>query len=269
MKDDQVIGVLTAPMGKNKDGSKESFFTPETKILAKTVVLSEGSRGHLTQAWLMRSSIQSKYPQTYALGVKEIWQIKTKPQTVFHTIGWPLPQNTFGGSWFYPIGENLVSLGLIAGLDSPEGNLSVHDKLQTMKNHPLFAQWLKDGKCLEWGAKTLPEGGYHALPEKLSGHGVLIIGDSAGFINMSSLKGIHYAMASGLYAAETLHKAFEENNFSQDILKNYDEKIKNSFIVKDLYRYRNLRQSFHKGLFSGLSKSGFYHNHWRTMAWRF
>ena len=257
MKGDRVVGVLTSPMGRNKDGSRESFFAPETKILAKTVVLSEGSRGHLTQAWLMRSNIQSKYPQTYALGVKEIWQVKTKPQAVFHTIGWPLSRNTFGGSWFYPIGENLVSLGLMAGLDSPEGGLSVHDKLQVMKDHPLFAPWLKGGKCLEWGAKTLPEGGYHALPEKLSGHGVLIIGDSAGFINMASLKGIHYAMASGLYAAETLYEALKENNFSRDLLKNYDEKIKNSFIVKELYKCRNLRQSFHKGLFFGLIKAGF------------
>ena len=256
MKNDKVTGILTATMGKNKDGSQESFFTHSTTILAKTVVLSEGSRGHLTQSWLLKSNIQSHYPQTYALGVKEIWQVETKPKTVFHTIGWPLPHNTFGGSWFYPLGENLVSFGLVTGMDSSEGDLSTHDKLQAMKNHPLFARWLKDGKCLEWGAKTLPEGGYHALPERLSGNGVLIIGDSAGFLNMASLKGIHYAMASGFFAAETLYKAFKENNFSQTFLKDYDQKIRNSFIVKDLYKSRNLRQSFQNGLFSGLLKSG-------------
>ena len=256
IKDDKVTGILTAPMGKNKDGSKESSFTPSTTILAKAVVLSEGSRGHLTQSWLLKSNIQSHYPQTYALGVKEIWQVETKPKTVFHTIGWPLPHNTFGGSWFYPLGENLVSFGLITGLDSPTGDLSTHDRLQTIKSHPLFAQWLKNGKCLEWGAKTLPEGGYHALPERFSGNGVLIIGDSAGFLNMANLKGVHYAMASGLFAAETLYKAFKENNFSQNFLKDYDQKIKNSFIAKDLYKSRNLRQSFQKGLFPGLLKAG-------------
>lgn len=256
MKNSKVTGVKTAPVGQNKDGSKESFFNPGTTIFSKAVVLSEGSRGHLTQSWLLKSRIKSRYPQTYALGVKEIWQIKTKYQTILHTIGWPLPHNTFGGSWLYPLGENLISLGLIAGLDSPEGGLSVHNKLQIMKNHPLFKRVLKGGKCLEWGAKTLPEGGWHSLPEKLSGNGVLIIGDSAGFLNMATLKGIHYAMASGLFAAETLFEALKENNFSQDFLKLYDEKIQSSFIAKELYKFRNLRQGFQKGLFSGLLRAG-------------
>ena len=181
---------------------------------------------------------------------------KQNAKLFFHTIGWPLPYNTFGGSWFYPLGGDLVSLGLIAGLDSPEGDLSVHDKLQAMKRHPLFARLLKGGKCLEWGAKTLPEGGWHALPKKLSGNGILIIGDSAGFINMASLKGIHYAMASGLLAAETLLEAVEANNFSEEVLKKYDQKIKSSFIAKELYKCRNLRQSFQKGLFWGLLRAG-------------
>lgn len=256
MKGNKVAGVKTAPMGWNRDGSKESFFNPGTIIFTKAVVLSEGSRGHLTESWLLKSHTKSRYPQTYALGVKEIWQIKTKCQTVLHTIGWPLSLNTFGGSWLYPLGENLISFGLIAGLDSPEGDLSVHNKLQIMKEHPLFAGFLKGGKCLQWGAKTLPEGGWHALPEKLSGHGVLIIGDSAGFINMATLKGIHYAMASGLFAAETLFEALKENNFSENFLKSYDKKIQNSFIAKELYKCRNIRQSFQKGLITGLLRAG-------------
>lgn len=256
MKKNKVVGIKTAPTGWNKNGSKENFFNPGTIIFAKTVVLSEGSRGHLTKSWLLKTNVKSRYPQTYALGVKEIWQIKTKCQTAFHTIGWPLPYNTFGGSWFYSLGDNLVSLGLIAGLDSPEGDLSVHDKLQVMKSHPLFAGLLKGGKCLEWGAKTLPEGGWHALPEKLSGNGVLLIGDSAGFINMATLKGVHYAMASGIFAAEILSEAVEKNNFSEDFFKKYDQKIQNSFIKKELYKSRNLRQSFQKGLFQGLLRAG-------------
>ncbi|MDE0091989.1 MAG: electron-transfer flavoprotein:ubiquinone oxidoreductase, partial [Oligoflexia bacterium] len=141
-------------------------------------------------------------------------------------------------------------------LDSPSAHLSIHDELQKMKSHPLFKQYLEGGKCVEWGAKTIPEGGYHALPDRLSGDGVLILGDSAGFVNMASLKGIHYAMASGYYSAETILSAFDKKDFSQAVLKDYDQKIKNSFIAKDLYKYRNLRQSFHKGLFQGLIRAG-------------
>ena len=167
-----------------------------------------------------------------------------------------MESHTFGGSWLYPLGNGTVSLGLVVGLDSVSADASVHDQLQALKEHKLFANILKDGKCLEWGAKTIPEGGYHSLPERLHGDGVLIVGDSAGFVNMASLKGIHYAMASGYFAAETLMEAFNKNDFSKEILKSYDEKIKNSFIAKDLYKTRNLRQSFHKGLLRGLIKAG-------------
>ena len=256
MNKNKVIGVLSKAYGLNKDGTKESNAEPAGKIFAKVVVLSEGSRGHLSQSYLLRENIQSKYPQTYALGVKEVWEVQKEPEGILHSMGWPLDHETFGGSWFYPLGKALVSIGLVAGLDSPVGDLSVHDELQKMKKHPLFKQYLKDGKCIEWGAKTIPEGGYHALPERLYGEGVLILGDSAGLVNMASLKGIHYAMASGYYAAETLIQAFEKKDFSENSLKEYDTKIKNSFIIKDLYVYRNLRQSFNKGLFKGFFKAG-------------
>jgi len=254
IKGSQIIGASSAPAGLNKDGTHTSQYTPPTSIFAKTVVLAEGSRGHLTQAVLKKENIQSKYPQTYALGVKEIWKVNTEPTKVMHTIAWPLSQNTFGGSWCYPLGDNLVSLGLVAGLDSPNAQLSVHDKLQTLKEHPLFKDLLQDGKCLEWGAKTLPEGGYYALPKRLHSDGLLIIGDGAGFINMASLKGVHYAMASGFFAAQTLKEAFDKQEFSKTILKTYDQKIKESFIAKELKASRNLRQSFDKGLFWGLLK---------------
>lgn len=256
MNNNKVIGVLSKPYGLNKDGGKEPNSEPAEKVFAKAVVLSEGSRGHLTQSYLMKENIQSRYPQTYALGVKEIWEVKKEPKGILHSVGWPLDSQTFGGSWFYPLGKNMVSIGLVVGLDSPSGNLSVHDELQKMKQHSLFRKYLEGGKCLEWGAKTIPEGGYHALPKRWRGEGLLILGDGAGFVNMASLKGIHYAMASGYYSAETLMKAVEKGDFSIDLLKEYDLKVKNSFIIKDLYTYRNLRQSFHKGLFPGLIKAG-------------
>ena len=256
MNSNKIIGVVSKAYGLNKDGSKEGNAEEPTKIFAKAVVLAEGSRGHLTQAYLQQQKIESFYPQTYALGVKEIWEVPQDPQKVFHTLAWPLDSQTFGGSWFYPLGDQKVSLGLVAGLDSPDADLSVHDKLQKLKQHPLFQKYLKGGKCIEWGAKSIPEGGYHALPQRLSGDGVLILGDSAGFVNMASLKGIHYAMASGYYAAQSLYEAVQKQDFSYETLKSYDEKIKKSFIAKDLYPYRNLRQSFHKGLLRGLVKAG-------------
>lgn len=256
MNKNKVIGVLSKAYGLNKDGTKESNADPPSKIFAKLVVLAEGSRGHLSQTYLLLENIQSKYPQTYALGVKEIWEVKKEPEGILHSIGWPLEHKTFGGSWFYPLGKGLVSVGLVAGLDSPSANPSVHDELQKMKNHSLFKKYLTAGKCIEWGAKTIPEGGYYALPDRLHGDGILILGDSAGLLNMASLKGIHYAMASGYYAAEVIIKAFEKQDFSANLLKEYDKKIKSSFIAKDLYIYRNLRQSFNKGLFRGLLKAG-------------
>ena len=256
MNQGQVVGVSSKPYGLNKDGSKTDNAEPASQIFSKIVVLSEGSRGHLTQAYIHNQNISSHYPQTYALGVKEIWEVKTEPDKIFHSMGWPLDSKTFGGSWFYPLGEGLASMGLVLGLDSPSAQLSVHDELQKMKTHPLFKKYLEGGKCIEWGAKTIPEGGYYAIPDRLSGEGVLILGDSAGFVNMASLKGVHYAMASGYYSAEVIMSAFEKQDFSHAVLQEYDQKVKSSFIFKDLYKYRNLRQSFHKGLFSGLARAG-------------
>ena len=133
----KVIGVLSKPYGFNKDGTKESNAEPAEKIFAKIIVLSEGSRGHLSQSYFLWKNIQSRYPQTYALGVKEVWEVKIEPKGIFHSVGWPLDSKTFGGSWFYSLDKGLVSLGLVVGLDSPSGNLSVHDKLQKMKTPPL------------------------------------------------------------------------------------------------------------------------------------
>ena len=255
MEGERAVGVQTAPSGLNRDGSKGSAYSAGATIFAKAVVLAEGSRGHLTQAYLLKNKISSRFPQTYSLGVKEIHEVKTAPRSVFHTLGRPLPRTVFGGGWLYPLGGNLVSIGLIAGLDFPQAALSVHDKLQELKQHPLFAKVLRGGKRLEWGAKTLPEGGFHALPKKLSGPGLLIVGDGAGFLNTASLKGVHYAMASGLSAAETLVEAFQKDDFSGKAMAAYDKKTLAGFIGRELYRSRNLRQSFRKGLFQGMARA--------------
>ena len=262
VKNNSIKGISTFPAGLNKDGSPSSNYQEPIFIRSKLTILTDGSRGHLSQAWMKWKKISSKYPQTYALGVKEIWEVPSESlsginQEIWHTMGWPLSTNCFGGSWMYPLGENLLSLGLVAGLDSPLQNLDIHFKLQQLKNHPLFTQLLKQGKCVEWGAKTIPEGGYYSIPNQLHDHGLLIAGDAAGMVNVPALKGIHYAMTAGLLSAETAFSALKAKDFSKNILKTYDEKIrKKSCIGKELYPVRNVRQAFDNNIFSGLIKSG-------------
>ncbi|MCB9024936.1 MAG: 4Fe-4S dicluster domain-containing protein [Bdellovibrionaceae bacterium] len=256
LEEDHVIGVRTTPMGLNKDGSPGSQYMPPTEVTAKITVLSEGTRGLLTQAYLQEQKISSNYPQIYALGVKEIWQSKNVPEFVTHTLDWPVPKSAFGGSFMYPMGEDLVAIGLVVGLDYKEHNLDVHKMLQQMKQHPLFKPHLDGGECLEWGAKTIPEGGLNALPESLHGNGLLMAGDCAGFVNVPALKGIHYAMQTGVYAARTAFKALKAQKYDSATLSEYDQTIKDSYIWSDLKKVRNMRQAFKSGFITGGIKAG-------------
>lgn len=250
-----VAGVRTTAAGLKRDGEPGAQYMPPTEIAARVTVLSEGTRGTLTQAYLKSQNIGSKYPQIYALGVKEVWRVKKAPDAIYHTLGWPLPTNAFGGSWMYPLADDLVSLGLVVGLDYHQHNLDVHKLLQKLKTHPLFQDILKDGEAIEWGAKTIPEGGYHALPERLYGDGVLIVGDSAGLVNVPALKGIHYAMMSGMYAARAIFAALKANDTSAKALSAYDTTLRESFIAKDMFKVRNMRLAFKDGLYAGGVKS--------------
>ncbi|MDX2206566.1 MAG: NAD(P)/FAD-dependent oxidoreductase [Gemmatimonadales bacterium] len=204
---DRVIGVRTVASGLDRDGQPGAGYQEPTDLTARVVVLAEGSRGPLGQAWRTWRGVDSDNPQIFALGVKEVWEVARPLDRVIHTLGWPLPRDTFGGSWCYPMGPNQVSIGLVAGLDSHDASLDVHESLQRMKLHPLFREILEGGTLLEWGAKTIPEGGYHAIPHRLSGDGLVMIGDTAGFVDVPSLKGIHYAMESGMLAAATIGPA--------------------------------------------------------------
>ncbi len=244
----RVIGVRTTPAGLNRQGEPGSQHMPSTEVRAQFTVLSEGTRGLLTQSYLNWKKISSPAPQSYALGVKEIWKVKKTPKSIFHTLGWPLPKTAFGGSWLYPLADDLVSIGLVVGLDYREHNLDVHELLQDLKQHPLFATHLEGGEVIEWGAKTIPEGGYHALPETLSGHGVILVGDSLGLVNVPALKGIHYAMMSGIYAAESIFAALKRGTSD---LTDYDSKVRDSFIGRDLYKVRNMRLAFKSGFYVG------------------
>ncbi|MGI9042022.1 MAG: 4Fe-4S dicluster domain-containing protein, partial [Gemmatimonadales bacterium] len=168
----------------------------------------------------------------------------------------PLPTDAFGGSFMYPLGPSQIALGLVVGLDYHDASLDVHQLFQRMKLHPLFRQYLEGGKLLEWGAKTIPEGGYFALPERRSGDGILLAGDTAGFVDVPSLKGIHYAMQSGIYAARTIFAALKGDDVSAGSLAAYDRMVNDSYIASDLHRTRNMRLAFRDGFFLGGLKAG-------------
>ncbi len=252
-----VVGVRTTPTGLDRSGEPGSGYMPPTDISARVTVLAEGTRGSLTSAWLDWQKIESPNAQIYALGVKELWRVPSAPDAIIHTLGWPLPDDAFGGSFVYPMGEDLVALGVVVGLDYPEADLDAHVLLQRLKTHPLVAELLDGGEVEEWGAKTIPEGGFHALPERLHGGGLVVVGDAAGFVDVASLKGIHYAVHSGMLAARAIFRALQEDDVSESGLRAYDAVIRESFVVHDLYRTRNMRLAFKEGgLYRGGLKSG-------------
>lgn len=253
---DRVAGIRTTPSGLDRSGQPTGSYMPPTDIVAKVTALSEGTRGLLSQAWLQWQGVRSENPQVFALGVKEIWETKKPLDAVIHTLGWPLPTDAFGGSFMYPLEPNLVALGLVVGMDYKDLRLDVHELLQRMKLHPLFRPYLEGGEMVEWGAKTIPEGGFYALPERRSGDGVVILGDSAGFVEVASLKGIHYAMLSGIYAARAIFQALKTGDTSAASLAAYDTMVDESMIRRDLYERRNMRLAFKDGFYLGGFKAG-------------
>lgn len=247
MNGEQVIGVRTTPSGVMRDGTPGGSFNPPTDISARVTVLSEGTRGSLAQAWMEQAGIKGENPQIFALGVKEIWETKKPLDAIVHTLGWPLPNDAFGGSFMYPLTPNLVAVGIVVGMDYKQTTLDVHQLLQKLKTAPLFREYLEGGEMVEWGAKTIPEGGYYALPKKRYGDGVLVVGDSAGFVEVASLKGVHYAMQSGMYAARTILDALKKDDVCDNTMARYDALVDASYIKSDLKERRNMRLAFQKG----------------------
>jgi electron-transferring-flavoprotein dehydrogenase len=249
--DRTVRGVRTTPSGLDRNGQPGNGFTEGTDLTAGVTVLSEGTRGLLSQAYRQWQGVGAPNPQIFALGVKEVWETKRPLDRVVHTLGWPLPSDAFGGSFMYPLGPNLVCLGLVVGLDYHDARLDVHVLLQRMKSHPLFKGYLEGGHLLEWGAKTIPEGGYYSIPDRCHGDGILMVGDAAGFVDVPSLKGIHYAMHSGILAARAAFGALKAKDSSAVKLAAYDRSIRESYVVDDLFRTRNMRLAFKDGLYAG------------------
>ena len=252
-----VIGVRTTPSGQGRDGETTGDdHMPAVDLTARVTVLSEGSRGSLSQAWFDWQNVTAENPQIYALGVKEVWEVKKPLDRIIHTMAWPVPADAFGGSFAYPLSETTVALGLVIGLDYGDARLDVHELLQRMKLHKLFRGILEGGEMIEWGAKTIPEGGFYSVPERRHGDGLIVIGDAAGYVEVSSLKGIHYAMHSGIMAARTIFESLKKGDASADTLAGYTSAVDRSVIMKDLKKRRNMRLAFKGGFMSGGIKAG-------------
>src|SRR5256884_1138921 len=247
----RVVGVRTAAGGLDRDSRPLANSLAPNDLAAKVTVLAEGTRGMLSQAWCTWQQVTAANPQLFALGVKELWETRHPLDRIIHTLGWPLPRDAFGGSFMYPLAPNLVALGLVVGLDYRDGALDVHSLFQRMKLHPLFRRYLEGGEMVEWGAKTIPEGGYHSVPARRSGDGVVILGDAAGFVDVPSVKVIHYATQSGMLAARAILGALQAGDVSPARLADYDRMVSESFIVQDLYRTRNMRLAFKDGFYAG------------------
>ena len=258
VQDGAVVGVRSGDKGRGKDGEPLGNFEPGTDIKARATVLAEGCWGHLTGAAIKEFDLaEGREPQVWELGVKEVWKVKRPLDRVIHTLaGWPLKipakYGQIGGSWMYPMkdyktGDDLVSIGFVIDLDYADATTSAHDLLQQIKTHPLFRRVLQGGERVAWGAKALPAGGYWSMP-KLSMPGALLVGDSAGMVNLAALKGVHYSIKSGVLAAESIYAALSRGESS---FESYEQVVEDSFIGKDLWEQRNTRQPFQKGLIRG------------------
>jgi electron-transferring-flavoprotein dehydrogenase len=252
VEDGVVRGIRSGDKGRGKDGEELSNFEPGSDLTAQATVLAEGTWGHLTGAAIREFGLaENREPQVWALGVKEVWEVAKPLDRVVHTLGWPLryaaKYHEFGGSWIYPMGQDKVSIGFVVGLDYTDATLSGHDLLQEFKTSRLVRGILEGGKRVSWGAKAIPEGGYWAIP-KLSAPGMVICGDGGGMVNVPILKGIHYAIHSGIFAAEAIFRALKAGSTD---LSSYEQSVEDSVIGKDLYESRNMKQPFGKGFFVG------------------
>lgn len=253
-----VRGVTTGDMGIGKDGEKTDQFQPGMELHARQTVLAEGCHGSLTKQMIEKFSLRKDSdPQTYGLGIKEIWEVKPEHHQqglCVHTIGWPMDPQTYGGSWMYHLDENRVSVGFVVGLDYTNPHLSPFEEMQRFKTHPAIADTLKGGRRIAYGARALVEGGFQSLP-KLTFPGGILIGDTAGFLNVPKIKGNHMAMKSGMVAADSLAAFLKSSTASE--CTDYPERLKKSWAWKELYRVRNIRPGFHYGLWVGLVHAAF------------
>ncbi|MCR9191905.1 MAG: electron transfer flavoprotein-ubiquinone oxidoreductase [Gammaproteobacteria bacterium] len=258
--DHAVIGVATGDMGIDKDGVKTKNYQAGMHLKAKQTLFAEGCRGQLSQELMHRFKLRRDCdPQTYALGLKEIWTIPKSQHRlgeVMHTVGWPLSRQTYGGSFVYHLANETIALGLVIGLDYSNPWLNPFGELQRFKTHPMIRQLLEGGERVAYGARALNEGGWQSIP-KLSFPGGVLIGDGAGFMNVSKIKGIHTAMQSAILAAETSYDLLQPKNAPINENITYPAAIQASWVSEELYQIRNVRPGFRYGLWTGLALAAF------------
>ena len=255
--DGSVKGIATGDMGLNKDGTPGDNHEPGMELHAKYTLFSEGCRGSLTQTLFEKFNLrQDCDPQTYGLGIKELWEVepeKHTPGQILHTIGWPLDSKTYGGSFLYHLADNQVAVGFVVGLDYQNPHLSPYDEMQRFKTHPAIRTIFEGGRRISYGARTLSEGGFQSMPGLVFPGGALM-GDGAGFLNVAKIKGTHTAMKSGMLAAEAAFEAVAADR-SSDQLDSYPQAVKDSWIWNELYRVRNIRPPFRWGMWGALAYS--------------
>jgi len=259
-EDGKVSGVKTKDTGVDHHGVKQKNYQEGTVIEADITILAEGTRGSLAKKVIERFNLDSgKNPQIYSLGVKEIWKVpegNIEAGAVYHTFGYPLEDKSeFGGGFIYGLSDNRVALGLVVGLDYADPSFDTHAAMQVWKTHSYVSKFLEGGSIVEFGAKTLPEGGWNSIPKYYEDN-LMIVGDSAGFLTTARLKGVHLAIRSGICAARTAVSAFEKGDTSKKTLAEYEERVNKSFIYKEMYPIRNMRAVMQDGMVLGGLKMG-------------
>ena len=256
----RLLGVRTGDKGVNKAGGRKPTYQPGADALAKVTVLCEGPRGTIAKQLEKPLGLtEGRDPQVYATGVKELWEVpagRAAKGRVIHTMNWPLPASIFGGGFLYGLSDTLWYVGFCTGLDAADPTSDPHGNLQRFKEHPLVRTLLEGGKPIAYGAKAIPEGGWHAMP-KLSADGLLLAGDTGGFLNGGRLKGIHLAIKSGMLAAETIFDCLRAGDFSKAKLAAYETRVAASWAGEELRSMRNFHQAFDGGLWQALPRTGF------------
>lgn len=257
-EDGSVRGIATGDMGVERNGEHGPNYQPGIELHARQTVFSEGCRGSLTKGLMARFDLRAGVdPQTYGLGIKELWEVDPavhQPGLTLHTIGWPLQSDTYGGSFLYHLEDNLVAVGFVVGLDYSNPHLSPYEEFQRFKTHPAIRPTFEGGRRISYGARALSEGGYQSLP-KLSFPGGVLIGDTAGFLNVPKIKGTHMAMKSGIVAAEALFDDLKQSDAPGREVLAYPERLKQTWLWTELHQVRNIRPSFQRGLWVGLAYS--------------
>jgi electron-transferring-flavoprotein dehydrogenase len=253
----RVRGVATGDMGIGRDGRPKPSHEPGIELIARYTLFAEGCRGSLTKQLFERYDLRcGADPQTFGIGIKELWEVspdRHRPGRIVHSVGWPLDSSTYGGSFLYHLEDHQVAVGFVVGLDYKNPHLSPFDEFQRFKTHPAIRPTLAGGKRIAYGARAINEGGYQSIP-KLVFPGGALIGCTAGFLNVPKIKGTHTAMKSGMLAAEAVLDALADDTESG--LESYPKALESSWVYRELHKARNIRPSFHYGLWAGIAYSG-------------